>query len=32
MESNRAILATNARLGFVPVTRIQALTYDFRRR
>ena len=32
MESNRAILATNARLGFVPLTRIQALTYDFRRR
>ncbi|HEX4034840.1 MAG TPA: GNAT family N-acetyltransferase [Solirubrobacteraceae bacterium] len=29
MESNRAILAANARLGFVPLTRMQALTYDF---
>jgi len=25
-----AILAANARLGFVPLTRMQALTYDFR--
>ena len=29
METNLAILATNARLGFVPLTRMQALTYDF---
>ncbi len=29
MESNTAILAANARLGFVPLTRMQALTYDF---
>jgi len=30
MESNMAILAANARLGFVPLTRMQALTYDFK--
>jgi GNAT superfamily N-acetyltransferase len=30
MESNKAILAANARLGFAPLTRMQALTYDFR--
>ena len=30
MESNTAILAANARLGFVPLTRMQALTYDFK--
>jgi GNAT superfamily N-acetyltransferase len=29
MEGNKAILAANARLGFVPLTRMQALTYDF---
>jgi GNAT superfamily N-acetyltransferase len=29
MESNVAILTANARLGFVPLTRMQALTYDF---
>ena len=31
MESNTAILAANARLGFVPLTRMQALTYDFKK-
>ena len=30
MESNEAILAANARLGFVPLRRMQALTYDFK--
>jgi GNAT superfamily N-acetyltransferase len=30
METNAAILAANARLGFVPMTRMQALTYDFK--
>jgi GNAT superfamily N-acetyltransferase len=30
MESNVAILAANARLGFVPLTRMQSLTYDFK--
>jgi GNAT superfamily N-acetyltransferase len=29
MESNIAILTINARLGFAPLTRMQALTYDF---
>ena len=29
MEANRAILAANAKLGFVPLTRMQAFTYDF---
>ena len=30
MESNLAILAANASLGLVPLTRMQALTYDFK--
>jgi GNAT superfamily N-acetyltransferase len=30
MESNKAILAANARLGFAPLTRMQALAYDFK--
>lgn len=32
MESNGAILTANARLGFMPLTRMQALTHDFQTR
>ena len=32
MESNGAVLTANARLGFVPLTRMQALTHDFQTR